>query len=62
MLDHQNNYVERLNVGDKAKSFNIPATRLNVLRNYFDVQTKLFSDLYLTKLLDTSAKPFFPYR
>jgi len=24
------------------------------------VQTKLFSDLYLTKFLDISAKPFFP--
>jgi len=23
-------------------------------------QTKLFSDLYLAKFLDTSAKPFFP--
>jgi len=25
------------------------------------VQTKLFSDLHLTKFLDTSAKPFFRY-
>jgi len=25
------------------------------------VQTKLFSDQYLAKLLDISAKPFFPY-
>jgi len=28
--------------------------------NYFDSPTKLFSDLYLTKFLDISAKPFFP--
>jgi len=26
------------------------------------IQTKLFSDLYLAKFLDTSAKLFFPYR
>jgi len=34
----------------------------HVLRNYFDGSTKLFSDLkelYVTKFLDTSAKPFF---
>jgi len=41
-LDYQNNYVERLNVDDKAaKSFNILAS-LRILHNYFD---KLFSDL-----------------
>jgi len=28
--------------------------------NYFDNPTKLFSDLYLAKFLDTSAKLFFP--
>jgi len=39
---------------------------LNVLHNYFDnqyysqVQTKLFSDLYLAKFLDISAKLFLP--
>jgi len=27
------------------------------LRNYFDDPTKLFSDLHLAKLLDTSTKP-----
>jgi len=26
------------------------------------VQTKLFSDLYVAKFLDISAKPFFPCR
>jgi len=37
LFDHQNNYVERLNVDYKvAKSFNILAISLNVLRNYFD--------------------------
>jgi len=25
------------------------------------VQTKLFSDLYLAKFVNISAKPFFPY-
>jgi len=28
--------------------------------NYFDSPTKLFSNLYLAKFLDTSTKPFFP--
>jgi len=33
----QNNYVERLNIDDKAaKSFNILAISSNVLHNYFD--------------------------
>jgi len=62
-LDHQNKYVERLSVDDNAaKSFNILATSLNVLYNYHVllVQTKLFSDLYLVKSLDISAKSFFP--
>jgi len=34
---------------------------LSVLHNYFDGPTKLFSDLYPAKFLDTSAKPFFLY-
>jgi len=59
-LDHQNNYVERLITISKAKSFNILATSLNVLHNYFNGPNKLFSDLYLAKFLNTSAKPFFP--
>jgi len=54
-LNDQNNYVERLNVHDNAtKSFNILATSLNVLHNYFD-GPKLSLDL--VKFL---AK-FFPY-
>jgi len=31
---------------------------LNVLHNYFDDPTKSFSNLYLAKFLDTSAKLF----
>jgi len=59
-LDYQNNYVERLNINDinAVKSFNIPATSLSVLHNYFDL--KLCLDLYLAKFLETSAKPFYP--
>jgi len=30
--------------------------------NYFDNLTKLFSDPYLAKFLDISAKLFFPYK
>jgi len=42
LLNHQNNYVERLNINDKAvKSFNILATNLNVLHNYFDNPNKI---------------------
>jgi len=32
----------------------------SVLHNKFDSSTKLFSDLYLVKFLDTSANSFFP--
>jgi len=32
---------------------------LSGLYNYFDNSTKLFTDLYPTKFLDTSAKSFF---
>jgi len=40
-----------------VRDFNIQATSLSILYNYFDSLTKLFSDLYLT--LDISAKSFF---
>jgi len=43
-----------------AINFDISAISLNVLHNYFDSPIKLFPDFYLTKFLDTSAKPFFP--
>jgi len=44
------------------KNFDILATDLKVLHNYFDnkISTKFFSDLYSAKILDLSAKPFFP--
>jgi len=32
---------------------------MSFLYNYFDSSTKLFSDLYLIKFLNTLAKPFF---
>jgi len=40
------------------KSFDILATSIyfSILHNYFDSPKKLFSDLYLTKFLDTFAK------
>jgi len=34
---------------------------LSVLHNYFGGPTKLFSDLYLAKFLNTLLKSFFPY-
>jgi len=41
LSNHQNNY-ERSNVDDNAtKSFNILASSLNVLYNYFDGQNKI---------------------
>jgi len=46
-------------MGNTAKSFNILVISLNVLHNYFNNPTNLFSDLYLVKFLDTSAKPSF---
>ena len=32
------------------------------LHNYFEGPTKLFSDLYLAKFLNSLAKLFFPYK
>jgi len=32
---------------------------INILHHYFDGLTKLFSDLYLAKFLNTLAKPLF---
>jgi len=55
-LDSQNNYVERLSVDDNdAKNFNILATSLNVLHNYFnDPNEIIFRSV--CKFLDISAK------
>jgi len=44
-----------------AKNFDILATSLSVLHNYFDDLIKLFSDSYLVKFLDILTKPFFLY-
>jgi len=42
LLDHQNNFVEILKImSNAAKIFDILATSLNVLHNYFDSLTKL---------------------
>jgi len=41
-----------------AKNFDILVNSLNVLYNYFDNLTKLFSDLYLTKFLDQQNHSF----
>jgi len=43
LLDiHQNNYVERLSIDDNGvKSFNVLATSLSVLHNYFDGPNKI---------------------
>jgi len=40
LLDHQNNYVERLNVDDKSFKV-LKAISLNVLHNYFDGPNKI---------------------
>jgi len=59
LLDHQNNYVECLNVNNNTtKSFNILLISLSVSQNYFN-GPKLFSNLCLAKFLDISTKPFF---
>jgi len=42
LLDHQDNFVEALKImSSAAKNFNILATGLSVLHNYFDTSTKL---------------------
>jgi len=48
-------------MNNAIKNFNILAISLSVLYNYFDNSMKLFSDLYLAKFLDKTAKLFFPY-
>jgi len=42
-LDYQNNYIGRLKIiNNVAENFDILATSLNVLHNYFDSLIKLF--------------------
>jgi len=61
LLDHQNNFVGTLKImSNAAKNFNILAISLSVLIIILIVQQNYFSDLYLAKMLDLSAKPFFP--
>jgi len=43
-----------------AKMFKTFFSLVKRVHNYFDGSTKLFSDLYLIKFLDTLAKSFFP--
>jgi len=47
-------------MSNAAKNFDILA--ISVLHNYFNRSTKLFSEPYLAKFLNISAKSFFPYR
>jgi len=59
LLDYQNN-IEHSNIKSNVTSFDILATNLSVLYNYFDGLTKLFLNLYLVKFLDILVKLFFP--
>jgi len=56
LLHHQNNCRTRR--WHAAKNFNILATSLSVLYNYFDGPNKIIFRTS-SKFLDTSAKPFF---
>jgi len=42
-----------------SKFLQLSTSCLSFLHNYFHGSTKLFSDLYLAKFLDTSVKSFF---
>jgi len=61
LLDYRNNYMKYLNtvLTMPQHVLTFLAISLNVLYNYFDDQTKLFSDLYLAKFLNILTKPFF---
>jgi len=57
LLDHQSNYVKRLNIDNKtAKNINILAINLNVLNNYFDGSNEIIFCAERTILLDTDLK------
>jgi len=49
-------------MSDAAENFDILTTSLSVLHNYFDSLTKLFFLSVSRKILDLSAKSFFPYK
>jgi len=56
----ENNFVKILKIMTNAtKNFDILATSLSVLHNYFDSSTKFFLNLYPAKILDLSNKPVF---
>jgi len=61
LLKHQNNYVGNSSTMSKyvAKSFDILATSLSVLRNYFDNSIILFLDFALKKILNISKVKLF---
>jgi len=47
LLDHQNNFVRILKIiNNAAKNFDILATSLSVLHNYFDGSTKFQQNRY----------------
>jgi len=50
----------RAPVSSTVKNVYILAISLCILHNYFNSLTTLFSDMYLVKFLDVSAKLFFP--
>jgi len=59
LLDHQNNYVGYANWLPECQNFlqhRSLCLSNAAMHHYFDISTKLFSDLYLTKFLYTSAK------
>jgi len=60
-LNHQDNFVKNLKImSNAAKNFDILATDLNDLYNYFDSLTKnYFSNLAVSRILYLLTKPFF---
>jgi len=62
LLNYQNCYIRRAIsvISNAAKNFDVLAIILISYVIILMIQTKLFSDLYLIKFLDSSAKSFFP--
>jgi len=57
---HQNNYVECLNIFDSAaKCFDILATNLNILHNYFDDANRIIFRSVSSQIFRYFNKPFF---
>jgi len=48
-------------MSNTAKKFDVLATSLSVLYNYFNSSTNFFSNLYPVKILDLLAKSIFSY-